>query len=571
MTAEEIRRAFEEDTPEAQSLMKDVVRYSASLRGTRPYWFGRRKALESQVKQLGCPHLFVTLSAADYHWKPLMSILPSYEEWKAARTTSERMKITRENVRDNPLIVAYHFERRYEAFLKEVLKPKFHITDYWNRYEWQGRGSTHSHGRYWIDDSIQGVPKPDLPNIKVPEDKRSAEDQALYDYFARFWSLHISAVNPQPGLHQQQNLDDRSPLSFPGDLQHNEMGFLSSVVNWVQLHVCSRHYCLRKVKDKDEEVCRFGAPWDLSEEPKVSVRDGHSFPRFNPVRNDPRLNAYSRLISMGWLANTDIQPCTCKEAVIFYVGKYASKPEKHTESFKALFKALTPCINENRPVYSLVTKAMNKLVGERNWSAQEVCHHLLNLKLVNSSHVVQNVNCRPQNEQGILYAFEDDDDGAIQIAARKSVLQKYCARPEGMVDENGREITYMQFLELYNFDTYKKRTRAPPRVLNFFPQYDRIQQQEDYARVKLMLHHPFRNIEDLKTVDGLMHETFSQAYMTCSFRHTHEKDHYGDDDMPQEVEDNLESISSQENEDAADAALPAGPPAVQRADGRLAS
>ena len=31
---EELRRAFEEDTPEAQSLVKQVARYSACLRGT---------------------------------------------------------------------------------------------------------------------------------------------------------------------------------------------------------------------------------------------------------------------------------------------------------------------------------------------------------------------------------------------------------------------------------------------------------------------------------------------------------------------------------------------------------
>jgi hypothetical protein len=278
----------------------------------------------------------------------------------------------------------------------------------------------------WIDDKIQGVPKPTLPNIKVPGDKRSAEDQALYDYFAKFWGLHISAVNPQPGLHRQQNLDDRSPLSLPGHLQRNDIGFLSSVVNWVQVHTCSRNYCLRKVKDKDEEVCRFGATWNRSEEPKVNIRKGQPFPKFNPVRNDPRLNAYNRLISMGWLANTDIQPCTCKEAVVFYLGKYATKPEKQSESFKDLFKALAPCINEHRPVYSLVSKPMNKLVGERDWSAQEVCPHLLNLKLVNSSRAVQNVNCRPQSEPGTSYAFEDGDDGDVQIAARKSILQKYC-------------------------------------------------------------------------------------------------------------------------------------------------
>ena len=72
---------------------------------------------------------------------------------------------------------------------------------------------------------------------------------------------------------------------------------------------------------------------------------------------------------MGWLANTNIQPCTYKEAVIFYLRKYASKPKKQTKSFKALFKALTPCINKNCLVYSLMSKVINKLVRERNWLA----------------------------------------------------------------------------------------------------------------------------------------------------------------------------------------------------------
>jgi hypothetical protein len=41
----------------------------------------------------------------------------------------------------------------------------------------------------------------------------------------------------------------------------------------------------------------------------------------------------------------------------------------------------------------------------------------------------------------------------------------------------------------------------------------------------------YRKSGDLKTVDGLRHETFSQAYMTSYILHTHEKDHYGDDEL----------------------------------------
>jgi hypothetical protein len=40
-------------------------------------------------------------------------------------TTEEVNEDSKESGRDSPLIVSYHFERRYEAFFKKGLKPKF--------------------------------------------------------------------------------------------------------------------------------------------------------------------------------------------------------------------------------------------------------------------------------------------------------------------------------------------------------------------------------------------------------------------------------------------------------------
>jgi hypothetical protein len=54
------------------------------------------------------------------------------------------------------MIVASHFHLRLEVFFQVVLFPKFNIVDHWHRYEWQARGSSHSHGLYWID----GIPDP---------------------------------------------------------------------------------------------------------------------------------------------------------------------------------------------------------------------------------------------------------------------------------------------------------------------------------------------------------------------------------------------------------------------------
>lgn len=39
---------------------------------------------------------------------------------------------------------------------------------------------------------------------------------------------------------------------------------------------------------------------------------------------------------MGWMANTDIQPPTSLRAVLSYIGKYVSKPEKSPTSFTEL-------------------------------------------------------------------------------------------------------------------------------------------------------------------------------------------------------------------------------------------
>ena len=82
---------------------------------------------------------------------------------------------------------------------------------------------------------------------------------------------------------------------------------------------------------------------------------------------------------MGWMANTDIQPPTSLAAVLSYVGKYVSKPEKSLASYTKLQAQILPCINDQAPLLSFVSKMLNKLIGERNWLAQEVSYILLQL------------------------------------------------------------------------------------------------------------------------------------------------------------------------------------------------
>ena len=136
-----------------------------------------------------------------------MKHMPGYEEWKIA-VPQRKIAIARENVKTNPHVTAYHFHTRFKAFKEQVLKPKFNIVDDWSRYEWQSRGSTHSHGTYWCD----GAPSPEVGKATT----------ATLQAFARFWGVHITAINPQPSQDRQVQYEE-SPLCLQPVQQANTL------------------------------------------------------------------------------------------------------------------------------------------------------------------------------------------------------------------------------------------------------------------------------------------------------------------------------------------------------------
>ena len=105
---------------------------------------------------------------------------------------------------------------------------------------------------------------------------------------------------------------------------------------------------------------------------------------FSPARNQANLNQCIPLLTVGWMANTDIQPPTSLHAVLSYIGKYVSKPEKSSLSYTELQSQVLPYINDRAPLLSFVSKMLNKLIGERDWSAQEVSHLLLQIPVQES-------------------------------------------------------------------------------------------------------------------------------------------------------------------------------------------
>lgn len=79
------------------------------------------------------------------------------------------------------------------------------------------------------------------------------------------------------------------------------------------------------------------------------------------------------------MVNTDIQPPTTLCAVLAYIGKYVLKPEKSSTSYTELQAQVLRCVNDPAPLLSFVSGSLKELTGERDWSAQEISHILLQL------------------------------------------------------------------------------------------------------------------------------------------------------------------------------------------------
>lgn len=78
---------------------------------------------------------------------------------------------------------------RHSNFRKEILEKGFKFKDYWCRYEWQHRGSTHVHGFLWIHGA------PNMDNIDWSNEQEVKTTQKYFHSIVHAW-------NPRADLHQ---------------------------------------------------------------------------------------------------------------------------------------------------------------------------------------------------------------------------------------------------------------------------------------------------------------------------------------------------------------------------------
>lgn len=147
------------------SLDKALNRDFAFMRdipNTIQYWQDRRNELLAMIRQLGKPHVFLTLSASELHCNGLLEVLERLRVGPEGRVRAirELSMLQRVELVNNDTVACAIYTHRVFYVVKNILKDKrcspyrpYVVLDYFKRVEFQQRGSTHVHIILWLDNA----------------------------------------------------------------------------------------------------------------------------------------------------------------------------------------------------------------------------------------------------------------------------------------------------------------------------------------------------------------------------------------------------------------------------------
>ena len=396
----------------------------------------------------------------------------------------------------NPALTASWFQKRFNVYFRKVVSLLLKVKDRWFRFEWQHRGSSHVHGLIWLE-GAPSVDDLDLENI--------VSIRANLD----FWRSRVSANDPGPDLPPAP----RHPSSIPHDRLNYTFRELAELLNRVQRHTrCTDAYCLRRPRGSAPDtprLCRFKFPKELLEYAKLEMNESGHVQLFT-ARNDPLMHLHFPVLASGWQANTDFSPCTDSHAVATYIAKYVSKAEKPSANFAQVMQGICQKVEADTTGRVIFQKMLGKILTERDWSAQEVCHNLLQCDMTSASREFGTL-CLLDDRRRRLRLEDDIDPEEHQAEIEANDWRdQYYKRPPDLEEVS----LYAWFLE------YRKGKRGGPPVMRRSFAYGRrtipeVRRQRTMSnglgRSILFLHLPHRNIGDLKSPE----ETWDEAYRQC--------------------------------------------------------
>ena len=147
-----------------------------------------------------------------------------------------------------------------------------------------------------------------------------------------------------------------------------------------------------------------------------------------------------------------MQYCVSQRKVIEYITKYATKCEPRSQTMKEVYGNIVRNLKDDSTSLKVVQKILINSVGERDFSAQETCHLLLQLPLIKSTrdHVLLSLDGSRQVEE------QRPEQDASSRATVSSILDHYIQRPANATFEGMTLLSFSQ-----NYSMPKELGTAP--------------------------------------------------------------------------------------------------------------
>ena len=266
----------------------------------------------------------------------------------------------------------------------------------------------------------------------------------------------------------------------------------------INIFYCKTYYLFNEIiiHSPSYNLFRYNAPWPINLTGSKLYEDiGIGEKKFEPARNDDRVNSHNRHILQLWRANIDWQPVLSRHAVIKYIAKYASKAEKSSETYHQMLMRLSNMENPDDLAARAYKRLLTETLIERDIGAQETCHMLLELPLMESSRRFVNLNVSHEVFKSITLNNEENNDDNT-----KCFIDGYKERPLSM-----EGIALIDAAKSWIYNSKRKREnkwepREKAAIVRVFPRFTSVpprasQKWAEFCFTELLLYKPFRDID----------------------------------------------------------------------------
>ncbi|XP_062571568.1 uncharacterized protein LOC134233602 [Saccostrea cucullata] len=386
----------------------EAVRFMQPIRGTPAYWSSAQKDLFAMLRQLGIPTWFCSFSAAEHRWNDAVRTIlrqqnderdPCMLDW------SEK----NETLRKNPVTVARMFEHRFHVFQGDVIfspsEPIGKVVDFFQRVEFQQRGSPHMHCLYWVENAP-----------KLEEHGK----EAVCDFIDRYVTCELPSETEDPELrnivlavqqhsrkHSKSCRKKGTECRFNFPRPPSSRTFISSpcddddtkdddvTTNTKLMKSGAKDILLRVWEEvqNNSNACRSTEDifndLSLSQDQYEEAHNMLSKSKSIILQRNPGalwINQYNPCLLKCWDANMDIQFVLDPFSCIVYIISYISKSER--EMGMLLKQTKIEAEEGNLDAGDTMKKIGSAYLHHREVSAQEAVYRVCNLKMKECSRKV---------------------------------------------------------------------------------------------------------------------------------------------------------------------------------------